>query len=105
MNLLKRILTSIEAVQAAVLAILNLLAVFGAVSLTDVQLGALNLAILAIARALAPIIYGRQLDELDAVVEERSAEAVKLAKADITAALPAAAGDVDRGFLESLLSD
>lgn len=103
MNLLKRILTSIKTVQAAVLALLNLLAVFQVVSLTDIQLGALNLAILAIAQALSEVLYGKRLDDLGAAVNAEAAKQVKASKAETLAALPEGSA-VDRSFLEKMLA-
>jgi len=51
---------------------------------------------------LSLVAFGKSLDELDAAVEERAAEKVKVVKADIASQLPQGSA-VDRGILETLL--
>lgn len=105
LTLLKRLLLARFEIQAAIGTTFAFAALLVDGIDPDIALGVVGV-MFAWMGVLSLVAFGKSLDELDAVVEERASEKVAVEKAAIAAAVTANAPDgaVDRGFLESLLA-
>lgn len=64
MTLISRIIAARPEVQGAVIALFNLLAIFGVANLTEEQVGAVNLALIAWMGLAQKVLFERDLDSL-----------------------------------------
>lgn len=64
MNYVQRILTARPEVQAAFIATLNLLSIFDVINITDDQLGASNIALVAWFGVASKVAFGKDIDAL-----------------------------------------